>query len=109
MSLDFCFWKVGDGVSVDLYEWAADGDYSHFTSSDAVSAFRAELIARWPDIADSVEPLEYDPISEEWEDISRCVLVTLSLARSDLAPELIKLASTFGLIGYDPQREIDLA
>lgn len=109
MSLDFCFWQTGFGAAAELYEQAADGDYSQFVPSQSVVNFRSELVMRWPKIADSLEPLDYDPIAEEYADISRCLLVTLSLGRADLAPALVELAKSFGLKGYDPQREEELA
>jgi hypothetical protein len=108
MSLDFCFWKAGDGTPAELYDQAADGDYSQFAPSQSVSDFRSEVVARWPEIADSLEPLDYDPFAEEQADLSRCLLVTLSLGRADLAPALIELALASGLTRYDPQREMDL-
>lgn len=108
MSLDFCFWREGNGTSAELYEQAAEGDYSRFVSSQSVLDFRSEMISRWPDIEDSLEPLSHNPFAEEQEDLTRCVLITLSLGRSDLAPVLIDLASSLGLRGYDPQQETDL-
>ena len=108
MSLDFCFWHTGFGEPAALYEQAAEGEYSEFVPSQPVVDFRAELIARWPEIEDFLEPLEYDPVADEHGDISRCVIVALPLGRSNLAPAVTELALSFGLRGYDPQQEGEL-
>lgn len=56
VSVDLCFWASGDGDVKELYEDAADGIDHTFAASARVLEFRTELLRRWPDLADKVEP-----------------------------------------------------
>lgn len=103
MSTDVCFWKYGDGPGDELYERAADGDGTLFVPSPSVQSFRERILATWPELADCLEPLEYDPYSGEAEDTSRYLLITIPNRIADKYTELVAMGISFGLVGYDPQ------
>ncbi|MFJ1754565.1 hypothetical protein [Kitasatospora sp. NPDC088134] len=105
MSIDVCFWWRGEPSASpeELYEEAAEGIPDRFEPSPLVTAFRERLTLEWPGIEDSLEPLTYDPDLEEQEDLSRFVLLTLSHGRADALPDIVELARSCGLTGYDPQ------
>lgn len=67
--------------------------------------FRVELLLRWPDLADSVEPPELDYELGVPSDLSRYVLLTMHVTKSDRIPSMISLALASGLAGYGPQHE----
>jgi hypothetical protein len=103
MSVDLCFWESGDGDVEELYEDAADGIDHVFVASARVVEFRSALLGRWPDLADSVEPLEFDPELDAPPDLSRYVIVTMHASQGERIPEIVELALAHGLVGYDPQ------
>ena len=103
VSVDLCFWESGDGDAEELYEDAADGIDHTFAASARVHEFRAELLRRWPDLADKVEPLEFDPDLGAPSDLSRFVLITLHASQGERIQEIVGLALACGLAGYDPQ------
>lgn len=105
MSVDLCFWESGDGDIEDLYEDAAEGIDHTFVSSKRVIEFRKEFLRRWPDLADSVEPSEFDHDLGMPSDLSRYIIVTMHASKGDYIPAMIELALTYGLTGYDPQAE----
>ena len=96
VTVDLCFWESGDGDFEKLYEDAAEGIDHTFTSSARVLAFRADLLRLWPDLADSIEPLEYDPDFEAPSDLSRYVLVAMHASKSDRMSEMVELAPSTG-------------
>lgn len=103
MSVDICFWKSGSESHRELYEGACEGDFALFVQSQDVLDFRSELLDRWPDLGDSIEPLEYDPDLDEQEDLSRYVLLTVHVDHTDTLPAIIELAVAHNLVGFDPQ------
>lgn len=105
MSVDICFWKSGSGSASELYEDAADGEPRRFDSSEDVVDFRADLLNRWPDLRDSIEPLEYNPDLEEQEDLSRFILITLPASKADRLEDIVGLARSHDLKGFDPQTD----
>ncbi|MFI1445046.1 hypothetical protein [Streptomyces fructofermentans] len=111
MSIDVCFWWQGKPSlsPEELYKEAADGVSENFEPSSLVIDFRERLAIQWPGIEDSLEPLAYDPDLDEQEDLSRFILVTLSSGRAEVLPEIIEMARTFRLTGYDPQSEQGIA
>jgi hypothetical protein len=96
-------WESGDGDAEELYEDAAEGIDHTFAVSTRVLEFRAELLRRWPDLGDSLEPLEFDHELEAPSDLSRYVLVTMHASKSDRIPAMTDLALACGLVGYDSQ------
>jgi hypothetical protein len=103
VSVDLCFWESGDGDPEELYEDAAEGIDHTFAASARVLEFRTELLRLWPDLSDSLEPPEFDHELEAPPDLSRYVLVTMHVGKSDRIPAMTDLALAFGLAGYDPQ------
>lgn len=71
--------------------------------------FRTELLRRWPDLADSVEPLEFDPGLDAPSDLSRFVLVTMHASKTDRIPAMVNLTLAHGLVVYDPQQGASIA
>lgn len=109
MSVDICFWKSGSGSGSDLYESATEGEAQSFVPSAAVLEFREQLITRWSDLEDSVEPLAYDPDLDEQEDLSRFVLITLHASQGDRLGSIMEMARSCGLTGYDSQIGEDIS
>ncbi|TDT97253.1 hypothetical protein EDD99_5363 [Streptomyces sp. 846.5] len=109
MSVDLCFWKSGDGAAEDLYDDAAEGITERFESSERVALFRSDLLRAWPDLGDSLEPLEFDPDLDVQEDLSRFVLITLHSSQGDRISDIVNIAVEHGLIGYDPQTDSAIA
>lgn len=76
MSSDFAFWKVGTGNAADIYDGLADGVTDVLQPHSDVSWFRAELLSRWPELVDVLEPTEYDlrdePANGRSMSCSRC-------------------------------------
>ena len=103
VSVDLCFRASGDGDAGELYEDAADGIDHTFAASARVLEFRTELLRRRPDLADKVEPLESGPDPDAPSDLSRFVLITLHASQDERIQEIVGLALTCGLTGYDPQ------
>lgn len=103
MSVDLCFWNSGDGPAEELYNDAAGGLTGRFEPSENVTAFRAGLLRTWPDLSDSIEPLEFDPDLDVQENLSLFVLITLHASRGSRIPDIVGLALAHRLVGYDPQ------
>jgi hypothetical protein len=103
VSVDLCFWESGDGDAEELYEDAADGIDHTFAASARDLDFRTELLRRWPDLADKVEPLEFDPDLDAPSDLYRFVLITLHASQGDRLQEIVGLVLACGLVGYDSQ------
>jgi hypothetical protein len=68
-----------------------------------VLEFRTELLCRWPDLADKVKPLEFDPDLGAPSDLSRFVLITMHASQGERIQEIVGLALACRLAGYDPQ------
>lgn len=103
VSVDISFWKSGSGSASELYEDATDGEPRRFAGSEDVVNFRADLLNRWPDLRDSVEPLEYNPDLEEQEDLSRFIVITMPASKADRLEDIVDLARSHDLKGFDPQ------
>ncbi|MCX4911991.1 hypothetical protein [Streptomyces sp. NBC_00687] len=107
MSFDVCFWQKGEPSMspVELYEEACEGISENFEPSLLLSEFREHLTLRWPEIENALEPLAYDPDLEVQEDLSRFILITLPVKSVAVLPDIVEMALTFKLTGYDPQAE----
>ncbi|GLY20295.1 hypothetical protein [Micromonospora sp. NBRC 101691] len=99
MSSDFGFWKGGLGDAERIFDGIAEGDTGDLVASVDLLRFREELLARWPDMRNELEPSEYD-LEESPEDLSKYVLLTLSVRQLEHLPEVLKLAKKHGLVGY---------
>ena len=99
MSSDFGFWKHGRADPEEIFDKIAEGDTSDLTSSSDVVRFREGLLARWPDIEDSLEPSKFD-LADEPDDALKYVLLTLSVRQLDHLSEILSLAKENGLVGY---------
>jgi hypothetical protein len=64
-----------------------------------VLRFRQELLSRWPDLKDVLEPSEFDS-DESPKGAQRYVLLTLAVRQLECVPEVIDLARSHGLVGY---------
>jgi hypothetical protein len=109
-------------VSYDLYFWPsgavkhprrvaerlADEDAGGLAADQRVLAFRAELLRRWPDLADRIAPWHHDlGWWQPWghTDLAdRFVGLTLPHGWAD-TDALPALAGGFGLDSYDPQSD----
>lgn len=99
MSSDFGFWKCGVGDLEETLDKLAEGDTLNLKSSADVLRFREELLARWPDISEVLEPSDFD-LEEDPEDSRKYVLLTLSVRQLDYLPEVLSMAKRNGLIGF---------
>lgn len=99
MSSDFGFWKSGTGDPEEIFDNVAEGDTSNLTSSSAVLQFREELLSRWPDLIDVLEPAA-DDLEESPDDASKYVLLTLAVRQLDYLDEVLSMATMHGLVGY---------
>jgi hypothetical protein len=109
VSYDLYFWPTGVAVEPgpladELAEEEADG----LAADERVLAFRAELLRRWPELADMIAPWHHDlDWRQPWgrTDLAdRFVTLTLPFRWTDTAV-LPVLAHAHGLDCYDPQAE----
>jgi hypothetical protein len=109
VSYDLYFWP--SGVAGDPRRLAgrlAEEKVGKLVPDQRVLAFRAELLRRWPDLADMIAPWHHDLAPRQpWgrTDLAdRFVGVTLPYRWADISA-LPALAGAFGLDAYDPQAE----
>ncbi|MGZ3143790.1 hypothetical protein ACVDFE_17695 [Lentzea chajnantorensis] len=99
MSSDFGFWKKVYGEPEEIFDNLAEGDVDDLIESLAVAQFREELLARWPDLIDVLEPSRFD-LEENPEDVKKYVLLTLSVPQLDYLSEILDMAKRCGLVGF---------
>lgn len=107
VSYDYYFWTAGTTADPgQLAEQLAEEEADGVRADPGVLTFRAELLRRWPELADHIEPWHEDlGWREPWgrTDLAdRFVILTLSYSWNDTA-ELPQLARRHGLDCYDPQ------
>ncbi|WP_405991771.1 hypothetical protein [Streptomyces sp. NBC_00986] len=99
MSSDFGFWKRGAGGPEEIFENLAEGDTGDLAVSSDVLRFREDLLTRWPDLVDVLEPSRFD-LEEEPDHAGKYVLLTLSVRQLDYLSEILEMAKMNGLIGF---------
>ncbi|MGW3398462.1 hypothetical protein [Streptomyces hydrogenans] len=99
MSSDFGFWKHSTGDPEEVFDNLAEGDTSDLAVSPDVLRFREELLTRWPDVEDVLEPSRFD-LEEDPDDAGKYVLLTLSVRQLDYLPEILDMAKRNGLAGF---------
>lgn len=99
MSSDFAFWKGSVGNPEEVFDNLAEGDVSGLVMSPDVLRFREELLTRWPDVVDVLEPSRFD-LEEERDDAGKYALLTLSVRQLDYLPEILDMAKRNGLVGF---------
>ncbi|MFB7275450.1 hypothetical protein [Streptomyces sp. NPDC056244] len=99
MSSDFAFWKRSAGGPEEVFDNLAEGDTSDLVVSPDVLRFREELLTRWPDVDDVLEPSRFD-LEEEPDDAVKYVLLTLSVRQLDYLAEILEMAKRNGLVGF---------
>ncbi|MBC2907688.1 hypothetical protein [Streptomyces cupreus] len=99
MSSDFGFWKRSTGNPEEVFDNLAEGETSDLVMSPDVLRFREELLTRWPDVEDVLEPSRFD-LEEEPDDAEKYVLLTLSVRQLDYLPEILDMAKRNGLVGF---------
>jgi hypothetical protein len=99
MSSDFGFWKKGVGDPEEIFDNLAEGVTDALEASSDVSWFRGELLSRWPELVDVLEPTDED-LAETPEDGAKYVLLTLPVRFLDHLPEILDMATRYGLQGY---------
>lgn len=109
MSYDLYFWPSGAAEDPrELADQLADEEADGLASDRRVLAFRAELLRRWPDLADMIAPWHDDlDWRQPWgrTDIAdRFVGVTLPYGWEHISA-LPALAGSYGLDSYDPQSD----
>ncbi|WIM99586.1 hypothetical protein ACTOB_003245 [Actinoplanes oblitus] len=99
MSSDFAFWKTAVRDPEDTYDSLSDGYANGLEPHPDVTAFRGELLKRWPDLADVLEPIEQDVIDDP-ADGAKYVLLTLPPEMLDRVEAIAELADKYQLRGY---------
>ncbi|MFB9181257.1 hypothetical protein ACFFX1_24220 [Dactylosporangium sucinum] len=99
MSSDFAFWKVGDGDPGEIFDGLADGATDTLEPHPDVAGFRSELLWRWPDLVDVLEPSEHDLVDSP-EDAAKYVLLTLPVRMLGHLDGIYELARQYKLRGY---------
>ncbi|WP_432039490.1 hypothetical protein [Streptomyces cucumeris] len=99
MSSDFAFWKRSAGDPEEVFDNLAEGDTRGLVVSPDVLRFREELLTRWPDVDDVLEPSRFD-LEEEPDDAGKYVLLTLSVRQLDYLSEILDMAKRNGLVGF---------
>jgi hypothetical protein len=99
MSSDFAFWKAADGEPGKVFDDLAEGSTDALRGHSDVLRFRAALLSRWPDLADVLEPSEYD-LAEAPDDAARYVLLTLPVCMLQHLDGILRTARDHGLRGY---------
>lgn len=99
MSTDFAFWKAAPGDPGEIFDALAEGIADALSLSDDVIRFREELLSRWPDVEDVLEPDDFD-LEESPENAQRYVLLTLSYRQLDYLDEILDLAKAHSLVGF---------
>ncbi|MGW7031477.1 hypothetical protein ACWGFX_30510 [Streptomyces xanthophaeus] len=99
MSSDFGFWKRSTGDPEEVFDSIAEGDTGDLAVSPDVLRFREELLTRWPDVEDVLEPSRFD-LEEEPDDAGKYVLLTLSVRQLDYLAEILDMAKRNGLVGF---------
>jgi hypothetical protein len=99
VSSDFAFWKRSAGDPEEVFDNLAEGDTRDLVVSPDVLRFREELLARWPDVDDVLEPSRFD-LEEEPDDAGKYVLLTLSVRQLEYLPEILDMAKKNGLVGF---------
>ncbi|GIF26639.1 hypothetical protein BJ973_001085 [Actinoplanes tereljensis] len=107
MSYDLYFWPTGiAGNPRRLAVRLADEEAGDIKPDQRVLAFRAELLHRWPELADMISPWHHDLGKRQpWgrSDLAdRFVGLTLPYGWTDTSA-LPALAGAYGLDSYDPQ------
>jgi hypothetical protein len=109
VSYDLYFWPSGAAKSPRrLADRLADEKTDGLVPDERVLAFRAELLRRWPDLADMISPWHHDLGWRQPEGrtdlANRFVGVTLPYGWEGTTA-LPVLAGAYGLDSYDPQTE----
>ena len=107
VSYDLYFWPTGAADEAGpLAERLAEEEADELVADERVLMFRAELLRRWPELADMIAPWHDDlDWRQPWRrtDLAdRFVGLTLPFGWTDTAG-LAVLASAYGLDCYDPQ------
>ncbi|MBW6435091.1 hypothetical protein KZ829_15215 [Actinoplanes hulinensis] len=92
MSSDFAFWKAGSGNPAEIYDALAEGVADALEPHPDVAVFRGELLERWPDLVDVLEPGDGPG--------DRYVLLTLPLRMLSYLDGIFELAGKYELHGY---------
>ncbi|MEV4264481.1 hypothetical protein [Kribbella sp. NPDC049584] len=100
MSSDFAFWKAVPGDLGEIYDKVCEGITDGLLASGDVLQFRGELLRRFPEVKDELEPGDFD-LADNPEDAEKYVLLTLSYGRlRDTFGEVLDLAKAHGLVGF---------
>ncbi len=99
MSTDFGFWKHSADDPGEVFDDLAEGNTGDLVVSPDVLRFRQELLARWPDLVDVLEP-SGDDLADAPDDAGKYVLLTLSVRQLDHLADILDLAKRNDLVGF---------
>ncbi len=100
MSYDLYFWAHADGDPGDVLDAIEEGDLGVLRPDPVLTAFRTDLLAHLPQLADVLGPTEGErPQGDE----DRYLTLTLPFDRTDLLPVVLRLARARDVVCYDPQ------
>ncbi|GIF22297.1 hypothetical protein BJ973_002621 [Actinoplanes tereljensis] len=99
MSSDFAFWKVCRGDPGEVFDGLADGLTGALEASTDVFGFREQLLTRWPDLVDVLEPAVEDLLDVPGN-AAKYVLLTLPVGMLGRLDDIFELAGRYELSGY---------
>ena len=99
VSSDFAFWKGGEGDTGEIYDGLADGFTDALVPHSDVLSFRGEVLSRWPDLVNVLEPTEHDLLDSPG-DGAKYVLLTLPVRMLGYLDGIFELARKYNLRGY---------
>lgn len=99
MSYDIYFWFRAYAEPDDVTAALAEEDGNLIEPAPAVSAFREDLLTRFPRCRDYIEPAGLPEL------VSHYVALTLPFDNAGDIPVVVELARRHGLCAYDPQTE----
>ena len=104
-----CFWSTSTADADDTHARLLHDDVSTVTPDPAVAEFRREILARWPELGEMVEPWSPelgDPVTGPEGLESHYLLLNLSW---DLDPDVVgqvcSRGAERGLVVNDPESE----
>lgn len=104
-----CFWSSSTADADETHARLLDDDVSTVTPDPAVAELRREILTRWPELGEAVEPWSPDlgePVTGPEGLESHYLLLNLSW---DSAPDVVEQinarGAALGLVVHDPENE----
>ncbi|MCK6211354.1 hypothetical protein KZX45_12455 [Georgenia sp. EYE_87] len=109
MGYTVCFWGESTADADETHARLLDGDVSTVTPHPDVARLRADVLARWPELGETVEPWSPDlgdPVTGPEGLESHYLLLNLSWdVDADVVEQICARATELGLVVHDPENE----